>query len=48
MGRCPSTLPQLADRLFLTDGGLETTPSFQEGLGLPDFAAFHTPDKPRG
>lgn len=34
-------LPQLADRLFLTDGGLETTLIFHDGLELPDFAAFH-------
>jgi hypothetical protein len=34
-------LPQLsADRPFVTDGGLETTPIFQRGLVLPDFAAF--------
>jgi homocysteine S-methyltransferase len=34
-------LPQLGDRLFLTDGGIETTFIFQEGLELPEFAAFH-------
>ena len=28
-------LPQLADRLFLTDGGLETTLIFHEGIDLP-------------
>ena len=34
-------LPQLtADRPFLTDGGLETTLVFHQGLDLPDFAAF--------
>ena len=34
-------LPQLsADRLFLTDGGLETTLIFHEGIELPEFAAF--------
>ena len=27
--------------LFLTDGGIETTLIFHEGLELPDFAAFH-------
>ncbi len=36
-----SRLPQLANRLFLTDGGVETTLIFAEGLDLPDFAAFH-------
>src|SRR5688500_11373792 len=34
-------LPQLSDRLFLTDGGIETTLIFHEGLELPYFAAFH-------
>jgi homocysteine S-methyltransferase len=33
-------LPQLNDRLFLTDGGLETTLIFLEGIELPFFAAF--------
>jgi S-methylmethionine-dependent homocysteine/selenocysteine methylase len=34
-------LPQLSgDRLFITDGGLETTLIFHLGLDLPDFAAF--------
>ena len=33
-------LPQLDGDLFLTDGGLETTLIFQEGLDLPYFAAF--------
>ncbi|MEL6364857.1 MAG: homocysteine S-methyltransferase family protein [Pseudomonadota bacterium] len=33
-------LPQLEDRLFLTDGGLETTLVFHEKIDLPDFAAF--------
>jgi S-methylmethionine-dependent homocysteine/selenocysteine methylase len=35
-----SGLPQLQGGLFLTDGGLETTMVFHEGLHLPDFAAF--------
>lgn len=34
-------LPQLNGKLFLTDGGIETTLIFLEGLELPDFAAFH-------
>ncbi|HXG46844.1 MAG TPA: homocysteine S-methyltransferase family protein [Methylomirabilota bacterium] len=33
-------LPQLRGDLFLTDGGLETTLIFHEGLSLPHFAAF--------
>ncbi|OGT59769.1 MAG: homocysteine methyltransferase [Gammaproteobacteria bacterium RIFCSPHIGHO2_12_FULL_63_22] len=34
-------LPQLHGELFLTDGGIETTLIFHDGLELPDFAAFH-------
>ena len=33
-------LPQLDADVFLTDGGLETTLIFDDGLDLPDFAAF--------
>jgi len=33
-------LPQLDGDLFLTDGGLETTLIFHQGLDLPVFAAF--------
>jgi homocysteine S-methyltransferase len=33
-------LPQLGDSLFLTDGGIETTLVFHEGIPLPCFAAF--------
>jgi S-methylmethionine-dependent homocysteine/selenocysteine methylase len=35
-----SHLPQLDGGLFLTDGGIETTLIFHEGLDLPLFAAF--------
>ena len=36
-----SSLPQLSgDRVFLTDGGLETTLIFHRGIDLPAFAAF--------
>jgi homocysteine S-methyltransferase len=35
------TLPQLTgDSVYLTDGGLETTLVFIDGMELPDFAAF--------
>jgi len=34
-------LPQLGNRLFLTDGGIETTLIFHQRLELPYFAAFH-------
>jgi S-methylmethionine-dependent homocysteine/selenocysteine methylase len=33
-------LPQLSGRLFLTDGGLETTLIFHDGVELPYFASF--------
>jgi homocysteine S-methyltransferase len=33
-------LPQLGGGLYLTDGGLETVLLFQEGIELPEFAAF--------
>ena len=43
------TLPQLArDRVFLTDGGLETTLVFHRGIDLPAFAAFPLLDTEEG
>ncbi|HXD65870.1 MAG TPA: homocysteine S-methyltransferase family protein [Solirubrobacteraceae bacterium] len=36
----PAGLPQLQDRLFLTDSGLETTLIYRHHLDLPEFAAF--------
>ena len=41
MSKYRTQLPQLNGRFFLTDGGIETTLIFHEGLDLPDFAAFH-------
>lgn len=41
MAKYRKSLPMLGDRLFLTDGGLETTLIFHEGLELPEFASFH-------
>ena len=41
MARYRNALPQVGGRLFLTDGGIETTLIFHDGLELPDFAAFH-------
>jgi S-methylmethionine-dependent homocysteine/selenocysteine methylase len=35
-----SGLPQLEGELFVTDGGIETTLIFHQGLDLPAFAAF--------
>lgn len=40
MSRYRHDLPQLRDTLFLTDGGLETTLVFHDGMELPYFAAF--------
>ena len=40
MSKYRTRLPQLGDELFLTDGGLETTLVFHEGVDLPCFAAF--------
>jgi len=40
MSKYSRQLPQLGDTLFLTDGGLETTLVFHQGLNLPYFAAF--------
>jgi len=40
MARYRHHLPQLSGGLFLTDGGIETTLIFHEGLTLPYFAAF--------
>jgi S-methylmethionine-dependent homocysteine/selenocysteine methylase len=41
-------LPQLDGRLFLTDGGLETTLIFHEGWDLPIFQAFTLLESERG
>ena len=44
-----ATLPQLTgDAVYLTDGGLETTLVFLEGLDLPDFAAFPLLESTKG
>ncbi len=36
----PHDLPQLGETIFLTDGGLETSLVFLDGIDLPCFAAF--------
>jgi S-methylmethionine-dependent homocysteine/selenocysteine methylase len=41
-------LPQLDGGFFLTDGGIETSLIFNDGLELPDFAAFHLFSRPGG
>ena len=48
MTRYRNALPQLGGDLFLTDGGIETTLIFHEGLELPYFAAFHLFQTPEG
>ena len=48
MARDRHKLPQLGGGLYLTDGGIETTLIFHEGLELPDFAAFHLLKTPTG
>ena len=40
MNRYRDELPQLSGRPFLTDGGMETTIIFKDGVDLPEFAAF--------
>lgn len=40
MTRYRHALPQLSNDIFLTDGGIETTLIFHQGLALPCFAAF--------
>ena len=40
MSRYRKRLPQLGGRLFLSDAGLETMLSFQQGFTLPSFASF--------
>ena len=41
-------LPQLGEGLFVTDGGIETSLIFNDGLDLPDFAAFDLLKRPGG
>lgn len=48
MAKYRGDLPQLGDKLFLTDGGIETTLMFREGLDLPALAAFTLIDKTDG
>jgi S-methylmethionine-dependent homocysteine/selenocysteine methylase len=48
MAKYRDELPQLGDEVFLTDGGLETTLIFDDGVDLPDFAAFPLMADPDG
>ncbi len=40
MSKYRHDLPQLSDTFFITDGGIETTLLFHDGLELPHFASF--------
>lgn len=40
MAKYRHNLPQVSNKIFLTDGGLETTLIFHQGIDLPEFAAF--------
>jgi S-methylmethionine-dependent homocysteine/selenocysteine methylase len=48
MAQYRDALPQLGGDLFVTDGGIETTLIFHDGLELPDFAAYALLDRPEG
>jgi S-methylmethionine-dependent homocysteine/selenocysteine methylase len=48
MPKYRSALPQLSDKLFLTDSGLETTLIFQDGIELPHFASIELMRSPKG
>jgi S-methylmethionine-dependent homocysteine/selenocysteine methylase len=48
MARFRRALPQLGGRLFITDGGIETALIFNDGIELPDFAAFDLFRRPGG
>jgi homocysteine S-methyltransferase len=41
-------LPQMGEKVFLTDGGIETTLIFLDGIELPHFAAFDLLRRPEG
>jgi homocysteine S-methyltransferase len=43
-----ATLPLLEGGTFITDGGMETTLIFKQGLELPEFASFVLLDDPDG
>lgn len=48
MAKYRQNLPQLAEDIFLSDGGLETTLIFHEGAELPHFASFVLMSSPEG
>ena len=48
MAKYRHALPNLKESLFITDGGLETALVFNEGIDLPEFAAFILLEDARG
>jgi homocysteine S-methyltransferase len=48
MAKYRHALPQLDGQLFVTDGGIETTLIFLEGMELPHFASFPLFETPQG
>lgn len=48
MAKYRQNLPQLSGNMFLSDGGMETTLIFHEGLDLPEFASFVLMANPEG
>lgn len=48
MSKYRHALPQLDDRFFLTDGGMETTLIYEKGVELPCFATFTLLKSARG
>jgi homocysteine S-methyltransferase len=48
MAKYRDNLPQSAGGTFLTDGGMETTLIFHDGVELPHFASFVLLDTPKG
>jgi homocysteine S-methyltransferase len=48
MSKYRHALPQFSGRLFVTDGGIETTLIFHDGIELPQFASFPLFETPQG
>src|SRR6185503_9387866 len=48
MAKYRAKLPQLGGSVFLTDGGIETSLIFLDGIELPYFAAFDLLKSPEG
>ncbi|KAA0699899.1 homocysteine methyltransferase [Neorhizobium sp. P12A] len=48
MAKYRNSLPQISDGLFLSDGGMETSLIFQDGVELPHFASVILLERPEG